>query len=37
MNIEIAEGMAKGYKANYANAKLIKIEISKEKHPNENM
>ena len=36
INTEIAERIAKGNKAHYANAKLIKIEISKEKHQNEN-
>jgi hypothetical protein len=36
MNIEIAEGIVKGNKAYYANAKLI-IKIPKEKHQNENI
>jgi hypothetical protein len=37
MNIEIAERIAKGNKVYYANAKLIKIEVSKEKRQNENI
>jgi ATP-dependent Lon protease len=34
MNVEINERIAKGNKAYYLNEKLIKIEISKEKHQN---
>jgi len=37
MNIEIAEIIVKGNKAYYANVKINKTEIPKEKHQNENI
>jgi hypothetical protein len=37
MNIEIDVRTVKGNKAYYANAKINKIEIPKEKHQNENI
>jgi len=37
INIEIAERIAKGNKAYYANAKLIKSKFRKKKHQNESI